>query len=97
MCAQLCLSLCDLMVCSHQAPLSMEFSRQEYWSRLPFPTPGDLPDPGMEPASPGLTGRFFTTVTGKCYCASHQDKNIFFKFTAPSRTHRSLFIDRRYW
>ena len=37
-----------------QAPLSMEFSRQEYWSGLPFPSPGDLPDPGMEPRSPAL-------------------------------------------
>ena len=37
---------------AHQVPLSMEFSRQEYWSGLPFPTPGDLPDPGLEPASP---------------------------------------------
>ena len=40
----------------------MEFSSQEYWSRLPFPTPGDLPDPGIEPvslASPPLTGEFF--------------------------------------
>ena len=36
---------------AHQASLSMEFSRQEYWSRLPFPTPGDLPDPGIEPTS----------------------------------------------
>ena len=35
----------------HQAPLSMEFSRQEYWSGLPFPSPGDLPDPGIEPRS----------------------------------------------
>ena len=35
-----------------QAPLSMEFSRQEYWSGLLFPTPGDLPDPGIEPLSP---------------------------------------------
>ena len=35
-----------------QAPLSMEFSRQEYWSGLPFPSPGDLPDPGINPASP---------------------------------------------
>jgi len=34
-----------------QAPLSMGFSRQEYWSRLPFPSPGELPDPGIEPAS----------------------------------------------
>ena len=37
-----------------QAPLFMEFSRQEYWSGLPFPTPGDLPDPGIEPGSPTL-------------------------------------------
>ena len=39
---------------AHQAPPSMEFSRQEYWSGLPFPSPGDLPDPGMEPGSPKL-------------------------------------------
>ena len=48
---------------AHQAPLSMRFSRQEHWSGLPFPSPGDLPDPGMEPefpASPALAGRFFT-------------------------------------
>ena len=37
-----------------QAPLSMEFSRQEYWSGLPFPSPGNLPDPGIEPGSPAL-------------------------------------------
>ena len=39
---------------SHQAPVFMEFSRQEYWSGLPFPSPGDLPDPGIEPGSPAL-------------------------------------------
>ena len=39
---------------ARQAPLSMEFSRQEYWSGLPFPSPGDLPDPGIEPSSPAL-------------------------------------------
>ena len=38
----------------HQAPVSTEFSRQEYWSGLPVPSPGDLPDPGTEPASPAL-------------------------------------------
>ena len=51
---------------AHQAPLSMEFSRQEYWSGLPFPTPEDLSNPGIEPlssASPALTGRFFITET----------------------------------
>ena len=41
---------------AHQAPLSMEFSRQEYWRQLPFPSPGDLPDPGIEPGSPALQG-----------------------------------------
>ena len=54
-----------------QAPLSMEFSRQEYWSGLPFPSPGDLPDLGIKPmpyASPALAGGFFTTVPpGKPY------------------------------
>ena len=47
-----------------QAPLSMRFPRQEYWNGLPFPPPGDLQDPGVEPKSPGspvLAGRFFTT------------------------------------
>ena len=42
------------MDCSYQAPQSMEFPRQEYWSGLPFPSPGDLPDPGIEPGSPTL-------------------------------------------
>ena len=47
-----------------QVPLSMGFSRQEYWSGLPCPPPENLPDPGMEPTSlqsPALAGRFFTT------------------------------------
>ena len=45
---------------AHQAPLSMGFSRQEYWSGLPFFSPGDLPNPGTEPESPALAGRVFT-------------------------------------
>ena len=48
-----------------QAPLSKGFFRQEYWSRLPSPTPGDLPNPGIKPislVSPAQAGRFFTTV-----------------------------------
>ena len=48
----------------HQAPLSMGFPRQEYWSGLPFTSPGDLPNPGIKPTYsefPTLTGRFFTT------------------------------------
>ena len=50
---------------AHQAPLTMGFPRQEYWSGLPCPSPGDLPDPGMESGSltsPALAGRFFTSV-----------------------------------
>ena len=41
-------------IVAHQAPLSMESPRQEYWSGLPFPSPGDLPNPGIEPRSPAL-------------------------------------------
>ena len=44
-----------------EAPLSMEFSRQEYWSGLPFPPPGDLPNPRIKPVPPVLGDRFFTT------------------------------------
>ena len=55
-----------LGIITHQAPLSRGFSRQEYWSGLPFPSPGDLPNPGIEPVSPALAGRFFTpALSGK--------------------------------
>ena len=50
---------------AHRTPLSMGFLRQEYWSRLSFPSPGDLPEPGIKPASlvsPALAGRFLTAV-----------------------------------
>ena len=51
-CAQWCLTLCDPMDIACQVPLFMGFSRQENWSGLPFPSPGDLPDTGLEPLSP---------------------------------------------
>ena len=54
-----------LWTVAHKAPLSMEFSRQEYWNGLPFPTPEDLPDPGIIASSlvsPVSADRFFTTV-----------------------------------
>ena len=53
---------------ARQAPLSMGFPRQEYWSGLPFPTPEDLPNPEIKPVSPALAGGFFTTgLPGKRY------------------------------
>ena len=52
--AQLCLTLYHPMTVAHQAPLSMEFSRQKYWSGLLCPSPEDLPDPGIKPGSPAL-------------------------------------------
>ena len=54
---------------AHQAPLSMGFSRQVYWSRWPFLSPGVLPDPGIKPTSPALAGGFFFYywVTGEAY------------------------------
>ena len=62
---QSCLILCDPVNCvAHQAALSMDFSRKEYWSGLPCPSPGDLPQPGIKPTSlifPVWAGRLFTT------------------------------------
>ena len=53
--ASFCLTLFAIpWTVAHQVPLSIEFSRQEYWSRLPFPSPGDLPNPGIEPGSSAL-------------------------------------------
>ena len=61
LCAQSCLTLQSHV--ARQAPLSMELSRRKYWRGLPFPPPGDLSHPGVEPVSllsPALSGRFFT-------------------------------------
>ena len=60
--AKLCLTILrPPWTAAFQAPLSMGFPRQERWSGLPFPSPGDLPHPGLELASPALAGGFFTT------------------------------------
>ena len=53
-CTQLCPTLCGPWTVVHQAPPPMEFSRQEYWSKVPFHSPGDLPNPGIEPGCPPL-------------------------------------------
>ena len=55
-----------------QAPLSMEFPSQEHWSGLPFPFPGDLPNPGIEPTSPAMADRFFTTEPPGTKCPLSQ-------------------------
>ena len=67
-----CPTLCDPMDCSLQVPLSMGFSRQEYWSGLPFPSPGDRPNPEIKPmylTSLALAGGFFTT---SATCEAHK-------------------------
>ena len=57
---------------AHQAPLSMGFSRQEYWSGLPFPSPGNLPDPGIKPGSPALQADSLPfEPSGKTYTNTH--------------------------
>ena len=63
---QSCLTLCDPMDCSLLDSLFIGFSRQEYWSGLPIPSQGDLPDPRMEPRSLALQA--------DSYCLSHQGK-----------------------
>ena len=59
--AQLCPTLATPWTVAYQAPLSMEFSKQEYQSGLSFPSPGDIPDPGMKSTSAALAGELFTT------------------------------------
>ena len=60
---QLSQTLCDPLELqpAHQATQSVRFLRQEFWSELPFPPPGDLPDSGIKPVTPALAGEFFTT------------------------------------
>ena len=79
--AQLCWALCDLMDVAHQAPLSMGFSRQEYCSGLPFSSPEDLPDSGIELVSLALQvnslplshqGRGYCYLKKECSYADHK-------------------------
>ena len=72
-----------LWIVAHQAPLSMGFFRQEYWSGLPFPSPGDLPDPGIKPQSPVSPALQVDSLTpepsGKCIRAVDKYKVVSFK------------------
>ena len=97
-----CLTLCYPWTGARQAFLFMGFPRQEYWSVLPFPSPGDLPEPGIEPMSPALAGRFFATeppgkpqeIFIQCLlCASHYGRTKFTMSVCQSLRSRNLESD----
>ena len=79
--AQSCLTHCDPWTVAYQNALSMEFSRQGYWSGLPFPSPGDLPDPGTEPISPALTADSLLLIHPGSHCSVLLCKIIIFLWT----------------
>ena len=76
-----CLTLCDPWTIAHQAPPSVEFSRQEYWSGLPFPSPGDLPDPGIEPRPLTLQADALTSAPPGKQKDLEQILNYFLRFS----------------
>ena len=81
---KLCPTLATKWTIARMPPLSMEFSRQEYWSGLPFPSPGYLPDPGSEPGSPALQADpLLTELQENVLCVNKnmalQTKNTVFK------------------
>ena len=89
---------------AHQDLLSMGFPRQEYWSGLPFPSPGDLPDPEIKPGSPALAGRVFTTEPpGKpyrrtCACMLRRVPLLVNPWTVACQTPLSMGFSRQdYW
>ena len=99
--SQVCLFV-TLWIVAHQTPLTMGFSRQEYWSGLPRPPLGDLPDPGIEPRSPespALAGGFFTTSvtweTLKPKELVHFNNHIFLKNLKPRNCVHALHWQNR--
>ena len=76
---QSCPTLCNPWTAVHQAPLYMEYSRQEYWSGLPFPSLGDLPDPGIQHGSPALRQILYPlSHQGSPYACIHTYKEKYF-------------------
>jgi len=73
--AKLCPTLATPWTVVCQVPLSMRFSRQEYWSGLPFPSPGDLPNPGIKPWSPALQADFLPTELPRLFWSDQYSKN----------------------
>ena len=85
---QSCPTLCDPMDCSHPLTLSMEFSRQEYWSGLPFPSPGNLPDQVSY-----IAGRYFTIwATREAHRPILGEEEIIFLFNPPIRNLNFAFL-----
>ena len=80
----MCMLSCSVMsdsatpwTVAHQASLSVGFPRQEYWSGLPVPSPGDLPDSGIKPGSPALAGGYFTAeLPGKPQVVGQVNANV---------------------
>ena len=71
-------TLCNPMDCSPAVPLFMDFSRHEYWSGLPFPSPGDLPNPGIQPKSPALQADSLLSEPQLNNCKGFLDINYYF-------------------
>ena len=100
-CSVMCPAVFDPMeTVAHQVPLSMGLSRQEYWSGLPFPPPGDLPDPEIEPASPvspALAGRIFTTVPpGKSWGSLNCFTLVFLRFCQETLSWLAVLMYRNF-
>ena len=74
-----------------QAPPSMEFSRQEYWNGLPFPSPGDLPNPEIEPRSPSIAGRVFTIQATKESTSKILFKKAYWNFKVLARIQNNCY------
>ena len=89
---QLCPTLCTSRTAARQSPLPVGFSRREYWSGLPFPPPGDLPHPGVDPeslVSPALASGFFTTgTTSEAPCNSGHPVNVDWRNERSPPSHR---------
>ena len=82
----MCLTLATLWMVANQAPPPMGFSRQEYWSGLPFPSPGDLPDPGIKPGSPALQADALTSAN----CLKWMLRSTLFTKLVPKAAHTGL-------
>ena len=74
-------------IVAYQAPPSMGFSRQEHWSELPFPSPGDLPNPGIQPGSPALQA---DALPGVAICSSRASSDAGTKLRSPALAGRLL-------